>query len=147
MLPLRLDVNRKERFVNTLRNTRTKAYAALSNSGVPLEAILRELQVPASAAHTPLFQVLINYRIGALKAPQLGQAQMGFLDYEDAKAPFDLALSIDEKDDGTGMLTFSLQDYLYDSQGVDLLVKTYVHLLDMLSGDPSQRLNEVPIFD
>lgn len=147
MLPLRLDVNRKERFVNTLRNTRTKAYAALSNSGVPLEAILRELQVPASATHTPLFQVLINYRMGALKAPQLGQAQMGFLDYEDAKAPFDLALSIDEKDDGTGMLTFSLQDYLYDSQGVDLLVKTYVHLLDVLSSDSSQRLNEVPIFD
>ncbi|PLB37634.1 PKS-NRPS hybrid synthetase psoA [Aspergillus candidus] len=147
MLPLRLKVNKKERFVHTLRNTKTKAYGALENSGVPLETILKELQIPTTSTSTPLFQVLMNYRMGALRAPQMGDAKMSFLDYEDAKAPFDLAISIDEKDDGTGMLTFSMQDYMYDWEGAELLVKTYVHLLDTLATDSSQRLNEVPLFD
>jgi amino acid adenylation domain-containing protein/thioester reductase-like protein len=147
MLPLRLKVNKKERFVHTLRNTRAKAYNALEHSGVPLETILKELQVPTSSTNTPLFQVLMNYRMGALRAPQMGDAKMNFLDYEDAKAPFDLAISIDEKDDGTGMLTFSMQDYMYDWEGAELLVKTYVHLLDTLATDSSQRINEVSLFD
>lgn len=147
MLPLKLKVNKKERFAHTLRNTRSKAYSALENSGVPLETILKELQIPASSTTTPLFQVLMNYRMGALRAPQMGDAKMNFLGYEDAKAPFDLAISIDEKDDGTGMLTFSMQSYMYDWESVELLVKTYVHLLDTLATDSSQRLNEVPLFD
>ncbi|KAL2830329.1 hypothetical protein BDW59DRAFT_158657 [Aspergillus cavernicola] len=147
MLPLRLKVNKKERFVHTLRNTRAKAYSALEHSGVPLETILKELQIPTSPTNTPLFQVLMNYRMGALRAPQLGDAKMNFLDYEDAKAPFDLAISIDEKDGGTGMLTCSMQNYMYDSEGAELLVKTYVHLLDTLATNTSQRLNEVPLFD
>ncbi|KAE8149917.1 hypothetical protein BDV25DRAFT_120086 [Aspergillus avenaceus] len=147
MLPLRLKVNKKERFLHTLRNTRGKAYSALENSGVPLETILKELQIPTSSTNTPLFQVLMNYRMGALRAPQMGEAKMNFLDYEDAKAPFDLAISIDEKDDGTGMLTFSMQDYMYDWEGAELMVKSYVHLLETLSDDTSLRLNEVPLFD
>ena len=147
MLPLRLKVNKKERFVHTLRNTKSKAYGALENSGVPLETILKELQIPTSSTSTPLFQVLMNYRMGALRAPTMGDAKMSFLDYEDAKAPFDLAISIDEKDDGTGMFTFSMQDYMYDQEGAELLVKTYVHLLDTFATDSSQRLNEVSLFD
>ena len=147
LIPLRLPLNKKERFATTLSNTRKRAHAALSNSGVPLESIIRELNVSTSPVHTPLFQVLINYRMGALRSPQLGDSNMEFLDYEDAKAPFDLTLSIDEKDDGTGMLTFSMQDYLYDRAGADLIVQTYIHFLRVLSQDVSLRLNEIQPFD
>ncbi|KAH8199740.1 hypothetical protein TruAng_006085 [Truncatella angustata] len=147
LLPLRLPLNRKERFTTTLSNTRKRAHAALSHSGVPLESIIRELNVSTSPTHTPLFQVLINYRMGALRSPQLGDSSMTFLDYEDARAPFDLTLSIDEKDDGTGMLTFSMQDYMYDREGADLIVKTYLHFLRVLSQDISLRLSEIQPFD
>ncbi|KAI2643458.1 hypothetical protein GGS21DRAFT_485978 [Xylaria nigripes] len=147
LLPLNLRLNGKERFTTTMTNTRNKVYSALSNSGVPLEAIIKKLQVKTASTHTPLFQVLINYRMGALKAPGLGEADMSFLDYEDAKAPFDIALSIDEKDDGTGMLTFSTQDYLYDQSAMTLIVETYIRFLDILSQKPSLRLSEIPPFD
>jgi pseurotin A synthetase (hybrid polyketide synthase/nonribosomal peptide synthetase) len=147
LLPIRLPLNKKERFSTTLANTRKKAHAALSNSGVPLESIVRELGVSTSSTHTPLFQVLINYRMGALRSPKLGDSPMSFLDYEDARAPFDLTLSIDEKDDGTGMLTFSMQDYLYDREGADIIVKTYIHLLHVLSENISLRVNEIPLYE
>jgi amino acid adenylation domain-containing protein len=147
LLPVRLPLNKKERFATTLANTRKKAHAALSNSGVPLESIVRELNTSTSSTHTPLFQVLINYRMGALRSPKLVESPMSFLDYEDAKAPFDFTLSIDEKDDGAGMLTFSLQDYLYDREGADLIVKTYVHFLRVLSENISLRVNEIPLFE
>ncbi|KAI0973103.1 hypothetical protein F4678DRAFT_478311 [Xylaria arbuscula] len=147
MIPLNLRLNSKERFTTTMTNTRNKVYAALSNSGVPLDVILQRLKVQTSSEHTPLFQILVNYRMGALKAPPLGEANMNFLDYRDAKAPFDLTLSIDEKEDGTGMLTFTTQTYLYDQTGMTLIVETYLRFLELLSKNSSLRLAEIPIFD
>ena len=147
MIPLNLRLNSKERFTTTMTNTRNKVYSALSNSGVPLDVILQRLKVQTSSAHTPLFQILVNYRMGALKAPSLGEANMEFLDYQDAKAPFDLTLSIDEKEDGTGMLTFATQSYLYDQTGMTLIVETYVRFLELLSKNSSLRLAEIPTFD
>ena len=85
--------------------------------------------------------------MGATRTGDMHDTKLTFLDYEDARTPFDLAISVDEKDDGSGMLTFSMLDYLYDREGADLLVKTYVHLLDVLSRDTSITLDKVPLFD
>ena len=63
--------------------------------------------------------------------------KLEFLQYEDAKNPFDFALSIDEKDDGSGMLTLSILKYLYDEEGCDTILNTYLHLLEELSIDTS----------
>jgi len=116
LIPLRLPLNKEELFATTLGNMRKKAHAALSNSGVPLESIVRELNLSTSSTHKPLFQVLINYRMGAPRSLKFGHSPI-----EDSKASFDLTLSIDEKDDGAGMPTFPMQDYLYDREGADFV--------------------------
>ena len=113
-LPVVFRVGSDQKFSDVLQTTRTKAYTALAQTGVPIEEILRACNIPASATETPLFQVVFNYRMGAGRTSQMQGVDMRFLEYADAKNPFDLVVSVDELENGTAMLTFSLQDYLYD---------------------------------
>lgn len=144
-LPLRFKIKRGEPFLERIQSTRSKVYAALGNSGVPLEVILEDLNATTSAATLPLFQILVNYRMGALKQKTMGGVQFDFLAYEDAKHPYDFILSVDE-DEGAGGLTLSMQEYLYDQTGGDLFLKTYAHLLEVFSSDITQCLDGCPLF-
>ncbi|PNY23690.1 LOW QUALITY PROTEIN: Hybrid Polyketide synthase-nonribosomal peptide synthetase [Tolypocladium capitatum] len=147
IMPVRFSVRDHQSFADVLRDTRSKIYAALPRSGVPIEELARACGVPADKTHTPFAQVIFNYRMGATKTTDMGDARMDFLDYSDAKVPFDLAVSVDEKDDGTGLLTLSAQDYLYDQEAIDLLVATYKMLLANLSSDTSCVIGHIPIYD
>ena len=139
-LPLRFQIRKDESFIDRLQDTRSKVYAALGNSGVPLDVILDDLNAADGSETLPLFQILVNYRMGALKQKSMGDIQLDFLAYKDAKHPFDFILSIDE-DEGAGGLTLSMQEYLYDRAGGDLILQTFVYLLDAFTSDVSQKLN------
>lgn len=145
-IPVLFRVDSEQKFSELLQTTRTKAYSALAKTGVPTEEILRACNIQASTTETPLFQVVFNYRMGATRTSPMQGVDMKFLDYADAKNPFDLVVSVDELGDGTAMLTFSLQDYLYDQEGAELLANTYTHLLDMLSKDITRSVGSVPVF-
>lgn len=145
-LPLRFKINQGEPFIDRLHNTRSQVYAALGNSGIPLDVILEDLNISTASDALPLFQVLVNYRMGALKQKTMGDLKLDFLAYEDAKHPFDFILSIDE-DEGVGALSLSMQEYLYDQAGGDLFQQTYVHLLEAFSYNVNQRLDECALFD
>ena len=145
-LPLRFRIDKEETFSDRLHETRSKVYSALGNSGISLDVILEDLNVATSPEAPPLFQILINYRMGALKHKSIADVQLEYLDYTDVKHPFDFALSIDEAE-GDGSLTLSMQDYLYDQAGGDLLLETYVHLLETLSANVDQKIKESPLFD
>lgn len=145
-IPVLSRVNSEQIFSDILQTTRTKAYAALGRTGVPTEEILRACNIPASTTETPLFQVMFNYRMGASRTFPMQGVELKFLEYADAKNPFDLVVSVDELDNGTAMRTFSLQDYLYDQEGAELLAKTYTHLLDVLSKDAASSIGSISMF-
>ncbi|KAI4230036.1 MAG: hypothetical protein L6R36_000415 [Xanthoria steineri] len=146
-IPMLFRISSEQTFSDVLQTTRTKAYAALAQTGVPTEEILGACNVAASTTETPLFQVVFNYRMGASRTSPMQGVDMKFLEYADAKNPFDLVVSVDELDDGTAMLTFSLQDYLYDQEGAELLAKTYTHLLSVLSKDTTCSVGSISVFD
>lgn len=140
-LPLWFKVPRDESFQERLLHTRSAVYDALGNSGVPLDVILDDANVESSPTDLPLFQAMVNYRMGAIKQKTMGDVQLDYLSYEDAKHPFDFILTIDE-DEGRGGLTLSMQDYLYDQAGADIFLETYIHLLEQFSSEPSLSLEE-----
>ncbi|KAH7024908.1 uncharacterized protein B0I36DRAFT_416764 [Microdochium trichocladiopsis] len=163
VLPVKFTVDREQRFSTLLQNVRSKAYGALARSGVPLEEIVRAVSSSSSgndgenggsaAGATPFFQVVFNYRMGATKAPDLvgddntaTTAKMDLLDYADATTPFDLSVSLDEKDDGSAMVTFAMLDYLYDGAAADAMVGSYKYMVDVLSRQPSMVIGDVPLF-
>lgn len=146
-LPLRFNVKGEQKFINIVQTTRNKAYAGLGRSSVPIDTILDDLDVPRSPSCPPLFQVIVNYRMGALKQKTMGDISLDWLDYQDARNPYDITLTIDEKDDGTGgYVSLSLLEYLFDNDHGDLLMKTYIHLLDQFASNPSMVVNDSRLF-
>ncbi|KAH2023248.1 Nonribosomal peptide synthetase 14 [Aspergillus fumigatus] len=144
-IPLWFKVSSEQRFVELLKETRTKAYAALAQTGVPTEEILRACGVASSTTETPLFQVCFNYRMGAGRTAALQGVEMKFLDYVDAQNPFDLVATVDDLDDGTAMITLYLQDYLYDQEGAQLLATMYANVLQVLAENPERLVGSVSI--
>lgn len=137
-LPLRfkLDGADTRAFRDVLQETRNTVYGALGNSGVPLDVILNDAGVQMSATHLPLFQVLVNYRMGAIKQKSVGSdIELDFLEYRDARHPFDFILTVDEEG-GRGGLTLSMQDYLYDKAAADVFLQSYIHFLEEFSSAP-----------
>ncbi|EAW15062.1 PKS-NRPS hybrid synthetase psoA [Aspergillus clavatus NRRL 1] len=144
-IPLLFKVDSQQRFVELLKETRSKAYAALAQTGVPTEEILKACGVASSTTETPLFQVCFNYRMGAGRTAPLQGVEMKFLDYVDAQNPFDLVATVDELDDGTAMITLYLQDYLYDQQGAQLLASIYTDMLEELAKNTDHLVGSVSI--
>jgi pseurotin A synthetase (hybrid polyketide synthase/nonribosomal peptide synthetase) len=144
-IPLLFKVDSEQRFVELLKETRSKAYAALAQTGVPTEEILRACGVASSTTETPLFQVCFNYRMGAGRTAPLQGVEMKFLDYVDAQNPFDLVATVDDLDDGTAVITLYLQDYLYDQEGAQLLATMYADMLQVLAENPESLVGSVSI--
>ncbi|KAK7749846.1 putative Hybrid PKS-NRPS biosynthetic cluster [Cytospora paraplurivora] len=129
-----------ETFGQRLRRTRDVVYSAVSNSGVPLDVILDDVGVESSASTLPLFQALVNYRMGALKQKTIGDVGLEYLSYQDARHPFDFILTIDEEKDW-GALTLSMQDYLYDRAAADTFMEIYIYLLQAFSSMPFAKVD------
>ncbi|KAF1730572.1 Nonribosomal peptide synthetase 14 [Beauveria bassiana] len=144
-LPLWLKSADNETFSESLANTRNAVYSALGNSGVPLDVILDDIGAETSATELPLFQVLVNYRMGAIKQKSIGDVQLDYLSYDDAKHPFDFILTIDE-DEGRGGLTLSMQNYLYGKSGADIFMETYIYLLKAFAANLSLQTTQPDIY-
>ncbi|QIW96909.1 hypothetical protein AMS68_002427 [Peltaster fructicola] len=145
-LPLRFKLSTNESFQVRLDNTRDTVYDALSNSGIPLDTILQDVAAETDPTHPPLFQALVNYRLGALGHQSLGDVALEYLAYEDARHPFDFILSIDEGEGRAG-LSLSMQKFLYDATGADTFLSTYNNLLEQFSGDTELQLGQCNLHD
>ncbi|GLA09601.1 putative Hybrid PKS-NRPS biosynthetic cluster [Aspergillus niger] len=145
MLPLRFQLSRDQSFSDLLTATRSKVYAAMGHAGVPLDVILKDINAPSLSVCPPLFQVVLNYRLGVLGQKTIGDVALDWSTYEDANHPFDFILTVDEND-GEGFLTLSVQEYLFDRTAGDSLLSTYIHLLETFVGHPGLKIGSGELF-
>jgi aspyridone synthetase (hybrid polyketide synthase/nonribosomal peptide synthetase) len=147
LLPLRFEVGKNVDFPTLVQRTSRKIYAALSNSKVPFDLILDKLNVVRSPAYSPLFQVAVNYRMGALLQTPLGDCNLEFASAEDAKNPYDISFGITDTSSNTCLLELNCQNHLYTPEASKQLMDTYVHLLESLSTDSSMQIQDCTIID
>ncbi|EPE30946.1 Acetyl-CoA synthetase-like protein [Glarea lozoyensis ATCC 20868] len=146
-LPLRFQINEDDSFETIISNTKNKVYGAMENSQIPIDVLLEKLKVPRSATHSPLFQVLVNYRLGALEQKMLGNCEMTDAKSSVSMTPYDLTLLILETSDGGCLLQFDTQNYLYSEEDSSHLLKIYSRLLDTLSRDSHLAPKQCKLFD
>jgi non-ribosomal peptide synthetase component F len=82
MLPLRFQLTRDQSFSYLLTATRSKVYAAMGHAGVPLDVILKDINAPSLSVCPPLFQVVLNYRLGVLGQKTIGDVALDWSTYE-----------------------------------------------------------------
>ncbi|KAI4721978.1 hypothetical protein E4T48_01732 [Aureobasidium sp. EXF-10727] len=147
LLPIRLRVLMNESFSQLARNTSRATLDGLRNSRVAFDRILDVAKAPRSAAHTPLFQASINYRMGAISEVPLGDCKLSMIDGQDATNPFDISLGVLEFHQGSTLLEIICNSDLYDFEGASVLMQTFMRLLLAFANDPLVSADKIPLYD
>ncbi|OJZ73636.1 hypothetical protein BRW65_11615, partial [Mycobacterium paraffinicum] len=150
---LRVEVDPACRFTDVLARVRNKALDAYSNQDVPFERLVEQLNPTRSAAHHPLFQVLMvlqnNARPDAFAIDGLGVEQWAVptraarfdLDFELVEVPTD--------DPGApraaGSVTYATD--LFERSTVERLVDRFGRVLDAAIADPSVVVGAISLMD
>ncbi|EAW16804.1 putative hybrid NRPS/PKS enzyme [Aspergillus fischeri NRRL 181] len=145
LLPVRFNAKEHSTFQDLVSSTKRTILEALSNSETPFDLILDDLKVVRSAEHSPLFQVAVNYRMGAMLQVPLGDGTMEMASADDAKNPYDLSFGITETATGACLLELTSQKQLYTEHVTELLLQMYVDVLRAASDNPSLPVNQLPV--
>ncbi|RDW90313.1 uncharacterized protein DSM5745_02088 [Aspergillus mulundensis] len=148
MLSLKFERKPNQTFAQKVEEARKQSYAALANSTVPFNALLEKLEAPRSAAYTPVFQVFMDYLQHKFTAPEgLGVVEDEVYAHLTHNF-FDLAVDINDVSASEILIRFRMQQYLYDTDSVALLLKSYVQLVQMCAYmEPTRTIGELALYD
>jgi hybrid polyketide synthase/nonribosomal peptide synthetase ACE1 len=145
LLTLRFRRHQDQNFADAILEARNTAYAALENSRLPFDVLLKELNVGRSSTHSPFFQAFFDYRQGAQEKHAWGNTQFEFQEVHPGRTAYDITLDV--TDNGTdALIMFRTQKSLYDLTAANLLLETYFHFLEVVSNDTSLALKAIPLF-
>lgn len=145
LLTLRFQYQPTQPFADSIVEARNKAYAALGNSRLPFDVLLKELNVPRSSAYSPIFQAFFDYRQGTKPKQAFCDCEMEVEEWHPGRTAYDITLDVTDSSSGT-VIVFRTQKSLYGQGDTDLLMKTYINLLEAFSGNVSLSLQEAPLF-
>ncbi|KAI0490980.1 hypothetical protein F4859DRAFT_520593 [Xylaria cf. heliscus] len=145
LLPLRVRNTSDQSFADILKEVRLTSDNAFSNSEVPFDVILQELNVPRSSTTSPLFQAFINYRPNIRENRNfLGCAADG-KSLSVGQNTYDISLDILESRDGENLVTIVGNKDLYSSDSLHILERSYTNLLQSFSQDPKVLPADAPL--
>ncbi|KAB5550768.1 polyketide synthetase [Coniochaeta sp. 2T2.1] len=145
LLPLRFRLDDQQSFEEVLKNTRKKAYLAMSNSRLPFDILLENVNCERSTATSPLFQAFINYRQGVSEERRFGNVELEVKKMELPGSGYDVSLDIIENPGGDTRVTFMVQQSLYSDSDASRLMDMYFALLSELSRSSEQALQQVSL--
>ncbi len=127
-----------------LGRVRQTCLTAYENQDLPFERLIEELAPERDPSFTPLVQVMLtlqNVPLAPLALPGLTLAPV-FVPSPGAR--FDLALSLEEREDGiVGMVEYDCD--LFDGATAERLTGHLATLLGALAADPGQPIDELPL--
>ncbi|KAI1824106.1 hybrid PKS-NRPS PsoA [Xylaria intraflava] len=141
LLPLRFRMEDPNlQFDELARNTRDHVHEALANSRLDFDAILDQLQIDRSGNQNPLFQIVLNYRMGGAARNRLGPRSE--IEWTDAIAPgnpYDLIVDVTDTPEFTH-IAFTTQRYLYSESDSRMMMNRYLRVMEGLMRQPTARV-------
>ncbi|WP_268241612.1 non-ribosomal peptide synthetase, partial [Sphaerisporangium melleum] len=149
-LVFRNDTSGEPSFRDLLGRVRETALGAYANQDVPFEYLVEVLNPARSAAHHPLFQVLLVVQNSPDDALRLKDLELSPIVVPTGTARFDLMFSITHSSDGARSgLTVGVEysTDLFDRATVETLVERLRRLLVAAVADPGRRLGALEVLD
>ncbi|MFH5244706.1 non-ribosomal peptide synthase/polyketide synthase [Antrihabitans spumae] len=149
-LALRTAVRDDERFADLLRSVRSTDLAAFANSDVPFERVVELLDPVRSAAFTPLFQIMLEFRDIPRPDVELPGLSVALVEADAALAHFDLMLSLSETFDADGTAAgvrggIRYATDLFDASTAQTFAERFVRVLDAIAADSAAVVGDIPI--
>ncbi|RGP73974.1 polyketide synthase [Fusarium sporotrichioides] len=142
LLPLRLQSRASQTLAGLACDAKTKANHALARSQIPFDVFLDELKLPRSTMHSPLFQVVLNFKMGSTQKVPLADCQAQLVTFKDANNPYDLAFDIETYNDGSTSIVVKTQEYLYTKSELSFILDRYTDVLSLFASESSQTLGQ-----
>ncbi|KAI5921291.1 hypothetical protein F4810DRAFT_722761 [Camillea tinctor] len=146
LLPIRLKSDMNKPFESIMKTTRERILNVMSNSVIPFDIILEQVQPQRSATHSPLFQVFIDYRQVTEKLPW-GKGTLEGKQYLLSKTPYDVMIDIIDTPTGEASLEMMVQGVLYTADDAAKLLGCYVNMLSAFTENSFLVANEVSMFN
>ncbi|KAK6064314.1 polyketide synthase peptide synthetase [Seiridium cupressi] len=130
ILPLRFAMGDDHAFTDCLRNTKHISDEAFTNSRVPLDVLLAELNVPRSLSFNPLFQALFNYRPNVQDSREFLGCEASGKMISGGQHAYDITIDILESHSKEDTVELSVNSELYTNEDVENLATSYQVLLE-----------------
>ncbi|PVH71608.1 hypothetical protein DL98DRAFT_471444 [Cadophora sp. DSE1049] len=146
ILPVQFKYDPAQNFLHAVKEARAKVTTALAHAKVPFDVILSELNIPRDPTRSPVFQSSFDYRETFKKS---------FLDHETYSPPeglnrnsngYDISLGALESLEGESTIYVGAQSSLYSMEDAEIILKTYVHLLETFTERPATRVDRPSLF-
>ncbi|KAF5987967.1 putative polyketide synthase [Fusarium bulbicola] len=145
LLPLRFRRKRRGTQLSSIIQTaRDTAYGALQHSQLPFDVLLRELNVPRSDKHTPIFQVFMDYRQVVQERSSWGGCKLHGEKWHNAGTGYDIALEVNENITTDTLLGLRLQKQLYSEEHTALLLRSYLSVLEYMVQGTNKAADAAP---
>ena len=145
LLPLRFHRSKRgTRLGSIIQTARNIAYGALQHSQLPFDVLLRELNVPRSDKHTPIFQVFLDYRQVVQERASWGGCKLEGESWCNSGTGYDVALEVTENINTDTRLSLRLQDNLYSLENTQLLLRSYATVLEYMVEATSGIVDNIP---
>ncbi len=145
VLPLIFQRPKATATVSTMvQSARNVAHSALGHSQLPFDVLLRHLNVPRSNTHTPLFQVFVDYRQVVQDRATWADCALLGEQWRNASTGYDISLEVTENANTDTLISLSLQDALYTKESADLLLRSYVEVIEFMTDTTTATFSAVP---
>ena len=143
-LPLRLDLSGSPSLGELLQRVRQVALESFEHRQLPLEQLLKELDLERNLEHSPLFQVLFGVQNAPLEPVRLAGTTITPLPPQNLYAVYDLVLNLEETAGGLeGKLRGNTD--LFERSTLRQMGEHYRALVQALVEDPATPVCSVPI--
>ncbi|WP_160096626.1 non-ribosomal peptide synthetase, partial [Rhodococcus sp. T7] len=151
-LVLRTRVDAALSFAALLDRARDADLGAFTHAELPFERVVEMLAPDRSTAHSPLFQVLLEYQNNDFPTLELPGMTADVMDAEPGAAKFDLQLTLAERFGSGGepagiSAAFTYATDLFDPPTIEDFAKRLIRILDAVTHDPRLVIGDIDITD
>ncbi|MFI8568651.1 amino acid adenylation domain-containing protein [Rhodococcus sp. NPDC078407] len=148
-LVLRSDYVPSRPFSTHLESTKAVDLDAFEHADVPFESIVDAVSPPRSAAHHPLFQVLLAFQNHERASIALPGLHIEAVEAQTGVAKFDLQFTVADNaaDDGRWLVGVDYAADLFDESTVRSFADMFVRVLESVSRDDSVAVGDIAIMD
>lgn len=143
-LVLRNDFGGDPSFGEMLRRVRQVTLDAYRNQDLPIEKVLRALQIARRSDGNPLFRIMFILQNASIEAARFPGLSTRRLEVDPRVARFDITLELVEADGRfTGFFEYATD--LFDAATIEGMAAQFKTLLKAAIADPEQRISRLPL--
>ncbi|MGY4430586.1 amino acid adenylation domain-containing protein [Bradyrhizobium sp. F1.13.1] len=143
-LILRNDFGGDPSFGDMLRRVRQVTLDAYRNQDLPIEEVLRALQIARRSDGNPLFRIMFILQNASIEAARFSGLSTRRIEIDPKVARFDITLELVEADGRfTGFFEYATD--LFDAATIEGMAAQFKTLLKSVIADPEQRISHLPL--